>query len=218
MTGEAMSVSVDMELGEAVRVAPIAFQAIVGSQRWSLIPAAIGMAIGVVLAPTLGVIIFLLVFKVAGQQAAMAVHGRQESFSVALELAGALTGWKVGEARYWRRNTARFIAGLKERGSPAIFTTTFTIGPDGLRTGSERGGIFASWPSIVQVWSIPSHWLVQTDSLTLALPKRAFPTAQDERQFISALSVSMTEEARQRSASALGNEPPAPETAMRLGS
>jgi hypothetical protein len=197
------TVKVDIDRGEAVRVAPIAFEAIAGSWRRSLIPAAIGMAIGLLIAPTLGAMILFLAFLPLGSEAAIASKGHHESVYITLEIAGALIGWKMGERWYWKRHIDRFVRGLEERGTPAKVETAFSIEQEGFRTVSVRGTTIASWPSIIEVWCIPTHWLIQTDSFTFALPRRAFPTEEQERHFVAKLAACLSDQARRRSAPAL---------------
>jgi hypothetical protein len=181
------TVGVDMELGESVRAAPIAFQAIAGSWRKILIPAAFGMAIALVLAPTVGAAILMLVFFAMGPEAAGRMPSHYEPFFVTLEIAAGLIGWKVGENRGLKRNYQRFFDGLRERGAPETVPTRFSISKTGLRATSERGSFVASWTSILEVFATESHWLVQSDSFTMALPRRAFASPNTERAFIAKL-------------------------------
>lgn len=192
-----------MELGESVRVAPTAFQAIAGSWKRVLIPAAIGMAIGLVLAPTIAAAILLLVFLAIGPEAASRTPDYYEPYYVALEIAGGLIGWKVGENLGWKRNYRRFFEGLRKRGAPETVPTQFSILASGLRATSERGTVLAAWPSVLEIFATESHWLAQTDSFTMVLPKRAFSSPNKEGAFVAKLATFLSDDARQRSVSVL---------------
>ncbi len=205
------AVAVDMELGESVRIAPTAFQTIAGNWRRILIPAAIGMAVGLVLAPTFGAAILMLVFLAMGPDTASTMPTYYEPFFVTLEIAAGLIGWKVGENRGLKRNYQRFFDGLRQRGAPESVPTKFSLLPSGLRATSKRGTFVAAWPSILEIFATESHWLAQSDSFTMTLPRRAFSSPKEERAFIAKLATFLSDEARQRSAAALADclDPPA---------
>ena len=200
-----MKVKVDIERGEATRVSPIAFQAIAGSWKRSLVAAAVGMAIGLLIAPTLAATIIFLVLLAAGPDAASLSQVHHERFTATLEIAAALLGWKLGEMHFWKRHMDRFVRGLGDRGSPERLATTFAIEPEGFRVESERGTMLARWASVVEIWRVASHWLIQADSLTLAVPRHAFLTAEEEREFVAKLAGYLTDAARRRSSPALSD-------------
>jgi hypothetical protein len=52
---------------------------------------------------------------------------------------------------------------------------------------------------VLDVIRAPEHWLVQADTTTIILPRRAFADEQAERQFLRALLEHIPPEARERS-------------------
>jgi hypothetical protein len=120
-----------------------------------------------------------------------------------LQVVAAILGWKLGEMYFGKQHLDRFLRGLAAWGAPKTLATTFTVEPDGFGVESDRGTMLARWHSIIEIWCVPSHWLIQADCLTLAVPRRAFVSTEEERGFVTKLAGHLTDEAQRRSSAAI---------------
>ncbi|MEQ7874531.1 YcxB family protein [Sphingomonas sp. ASV193] len=192
MSNETWSAVVEIALGEEIRSAGAAFERIAGNWRRSLAPATFGMAVGLMVAPIVALTATLLAHYFAPQVVKSYFAAHRNDVELIFAIPAGILGWKAGEVRYARRAVDRFISGLSARGAPEKIRTTFEAGPSGIVTHSDCGSVLARWPSILEVWVSGTHVFLQTEGLTLTVPKRAFVTADDERLFFELLSVHLS--------------------------
>jgi hypothetical protein len=180
----------DVVLGEAIRPAAAA-QARVLPSHWSMIVfPAIGMVVGTFAAFALTI-------------AAQRLGVLNDLVSSLLWGFCALAGLAVGFRFAMRRYLATYLVKLRALGSPAIFPTEFRIEDEALVATSERATFRVAWPAILFVMRDKEHWLVQADTLTIAIPRRAFQDPEREpaaeTAFVGAILDRISPEARNRS-------------------
>ena len=197
------TVAVEVELGEGARVAFPAHNEIAGGQGHVLVPAMIGMVIALVATPLLGSVVAFLLALWLGPQVAARYADLYWSGWTLLQIFTGILGWRMGEQIGLKRHYEHYLRGLAARGAPQTIATRFGIADDGLHVETDRVSHVAAWPSVLQVFAGPTHWLVQTDTLTTAIPKRTFATPEEECAFIEALAARMPEASRARSEAAL---------------
>src|SRR5688500_18706179 len=108
----------------------------------------------------------------------------------------------VGRQAAIRRQAAKFLAGVKARGTPDTVRFTYTIEPEGLAVASERISHRLAWHAIQEVIRAPEHWLLQVDTITIILPRRAFTDERAERRFLHTILDRIGPDARERSSEA----------------
>jgi hypothetical protein len=108
-------------------------------------------------------------------------------------------GLLIGLRLYSRRHLTGFLGGLRQMGSPPLFPTRFRFGPDGIEIVNERVSHRVAWPAVLFVVPSREHWLLQADTLTLAVPRRAFADLAAEQSFLDLVQSHASEEARSRS-------------------
>ena len=116
-----------------------------------------------------------------------------------LSLAGMTIGLFLGLRAYSRRHMGGFLAALREMGSPPLFPTRFRFTPEAIETENERVSHRIAWDAVLFVAPGRDHWLVQADTLTLAVPRRAFADPAAEQAFLDLAQARMAEAARSRS-------------------
>jgi hypothetical protein len=116
-----------------------------------------------------------------------------------LGVAWMVVGLLVGLQLYGHRQLSGFLAALRKMGSPAHFPTRFRFTPEGIETDNERVSHRISWNAVLFVAPGRDHWLVQADTLTLAIPHRAFADPAAEQAFLDLAEAQMSEPARNRS-------------------
>lgn len=86
---------------------------------------------------------------------------------------------------YSRLALAGFLKGLKQIGSPDVLPTRFRF--DDQRISIDTSGVSHSvpWKAVQLVLASPQHWLVQADTTTFAIPRRAFSSSADEQAFVT---------------------------------
>ena len=185
--GEAVEAHVDVQLGEAYRPAAEAHDRIYRAGLASIVMLALPFIGGIVL----------------GTAAGMAISLRFPQWgswpTSILSLAGMTVGLGIGLRAYSRRHLTGFLGGLRKMGSPALFPTQFRFGPEGIETVNERVSHRIAWPAVLFVVPSRDHWLLQADTLTLAVPRRAFVDSAAEQAFLNLVEARISEEARGRS-------------------
>ena len=185
--GEFVEASADIELGEAIRPAADAHARIHRD----------GFGATLILAvPFIGGIM-------AGSFAGMAVAMSFPQFgswpTSILSIAGMFFGLLIGLRLYARRHLTGFLAALRKLGSPATFPTRFRFDADAISIENERLSHRIAWPAVLLIVPSKQHWLLQVDTITLAVPFRAFADAAAEQAFVDLAQKRLAHEARQRS-------------------
>ena len=195
------AISAEIRTGEAFEVIPVAQARMVGGQKFMAVYQFVGLFAGMVLSSILAQLLpFIL--RPFGTEADW---GDQwlVSLAIFLELLGTVLGYAIGWNLAVRRHAKKFLAGVKARGSPEALTFTYAIEPDGLAVSSERIAHRLPWAAILELIRAPEHWVVQVDTLSVILPRRAFADEAAERAFIGAVLDRMAPEARDRSGEAV---------------
>lgn len=176
----------DIALGEAIRPATIAHAHVYsGGIRQLFLPALV-FAGGIVGSSLVGLLLPLISLRLQG-------------LVPALWLAGGFLGL-VGAFRILsRQHLTGFLGGLRRMGSPEIFPTRFRFDGEGLAVDSERLSYRAPWSCVLFVIPSPEHWLVQIDTTTLAVPRRAFAEASAEQAFLALAASRLSPDAKTRS-------------------
>ena len=181
-----LEVSADVALGEAIEPSVEAI-ARVNTVRWpATVYPGVGMGVGLVAGS-------LVAFAIA------AAFRRTDGYEQLLWLFGAMVGLSLGLRAAARRHLRDFLAGLRRLGSPAIFPTRFRVTDAGLEVASERLAYRIAWPAVLFLLPSRDHWLLQADSLTIVIPRRAFPDTASEQAFIAAIRDRLSPAARERS-------------------
>jgi hypothetical protein len=196
-------IDVELELGEGGRVAPLLQDKLAGGQRRALFPGMIGMIVGLVVVPITGTMILYADARLLGGALGLRPGPGYWGVVTLVQIGAAVFGWEIGVQVGQRRHYQRYLGALAARGTPRRLLTRFAIAEDGLRVESDRASHLARWPTVLEIGGAETHWLIQTDTLTMALPKRAFASPDDERAFVAELLAHMTPAARERSTAAV---------------
>ena len=116
-----------------------------------------------------------------------------------LSIAGMTIGLFLGLRAYAHRHSRGFLAALRKMGSPPLFPIRFRFSPEAIEAENERVSHRVAWSAVLFVAPSREHWLVQADTLTLAVPRRAFADPAAEQVFLDLAEASVSEEARSRS-------------------
>jgi hypothetical protein len=185
--GEAVEASADMLLGEAFDPAAMAHARIYRGGFVSALIFALAFGVGISAGTFAGVAIAVW-DPVLGDWA-----------TIVLGLAGAVLGFMLGLRLYSRRHLRGILASLSKMGSPPLFPTRFRFEDEAIHVDSERVSHRVAWSAVLFVAPSREHWLVQADTLTLAVPRRAFADAAAEQALLDLAEASLSEEARSRS-------------------
>jgi hypothetical protein len=185
--GEVLEAQADVKLGEAFKPAAEAQARVYRGEIAGTVALAVPFVGGIV----------------AGTAAGMAVsvwYPQWGSWPTSiLSVAGMTIGLMVGLRAYVQRHSRGFLAALRRMGSPPVFPTRFRFGPEGIETVNDRVSHRVAWPAVQFVVPSRDHWLVQVDTLTIAVPRRAFVDPAAEQAFLDLAEASISEEARSRS-------------------
>ena len=185
--GEAIEAQADIKLGEAYRPAAEAHARIYRGELKSTLVLALLFIGGIM----------------AGTAAGMAVSLRFPQWgswpTSILSLAGIMAGLFFGLRAYSRQHLGGFLAALRKLGSPALFPTRFRFTPEAIETENERVSHRIAWHAVLLVMPSRDHWLLQADTLTLAIPRRAFADPAAEQAFLDLVQALISDEARSRS-------------------
>lgn len=193
--------SAEIRAGEAFPLLPIAQARMVGSQRFMAGYQLAGILAGMLVS---GILAQLLPWPL-DWLGIEADWGDQWLVSVAvfIQLLGTVTGFAIGWNAAVRRHAKKFLAGVKARGTPETIAFDYAIGPDGLEVSSDRISHRLAWHAIQEVMRAPDHWLLQVDTITIIMPRRAFADEEVERRFLRAILERITPQARERSGEAV---------------
>lgn len=173
----------DVVLGEAIRPAAEAHRRVYKG-GWlpillaSLIFAAasiIGTFLAVPLAPALG------------------------QWSQIFSILGFIVGAVLAITFYSRVQLGGFLKGLRKIGSPSSLTTHFRFDETGIAIDTQRVSHCVPWTAVQLFLAAPKHWLLQVDTTTFAIPRRAFAKPEDEQAFVELAKSRLGEAARERS-------------------
>ena len=185
--GEGLEAKADIELGEAFKPAAAAHARIYRGEFKG----------------TLWLALLFLAGIMVGTAAGMAVSARFPQWgdwpTSVLSILGMTAGLLFGLRAYSRQHVVGFLAALRKMGSPALFPTQFRFTPEGIETVNERVSHRIAWDAVLFVAPGRDHWLVQADTLTLAIPHRAFADPAAEQAFLDLAEAQMSEAARSSS-------------------
>jgi hypothetical protein len=185
--GDAVEARADIKLGEAFKPAAEAQARIYRGEFGGTILLALIFTAGIIAGTT------------AGMLDAYWVPSLGSWPSSVLGLIGMMGGLVLALRVYARRHTTGFLAALRKLGSPELFPTRFRFDDEGLAADGGRVSHRIAWPAVLFVVPSREHWLVQADTLTLAVPRRAFADAAAEQAFLDLAEARMSEDARRRS-------------------
>lgn len=176
----------DVVLGESMKPAVLAHQKVYrGGVRMILLPA-LALASGLIGASILARLLTLASLRLEG-------------FTSLLWIAGAFLGFMAAVRILSRGHLKGFLNGLRKMGTPPTFATRFRFDDAGLSVESDRSSLRAPWTSVLFIIPAPEHWLVQIDTSTMAIPRRAFADEATEQGFLDLAAASLTPEAKGRS-------------------
>jgi hypothetical protein len=185
--GEIVEAQADVKLGEAFKPAAEAQARVYRGEIAGTVALALPFVGGIV----------------AGSLAGMAVslwYPQWGSWPTSiLSLAGMTIGLFLGLRAYSRRHMSGFLAELRKMGSPPLFPTRFRFGPEAIEIENERVSHRIAWQAVLFVAPAREHWLIQADTLTLAIPRRAFADQAAEQAFLGLAEARIPDEARARS-------------------
>jgi hypothetical protein len=178
--------SADIALGEAIRPAALAHAKVCKG------------GLGLILLPALVFAGAMIASSLIGMVLPM-ISLRLEGFVSLLWIAGALLGLMAALRLLSRQQLRGYLNGLRRLGSPETVPTDFRFDDQGLAIVTSRLSYELPWTSVLFMIPAPEHWLVQVDTLTLAVPRRAFGDAAAEQMFVELAARSLTPDARARS-------------------
>ncbi len=185
--GETVEASADVALGEAIRPAADAHARIYRGEIAGTFILALPFVGGII----------------AGSMAGMVVSWQFPQWgswpTSMLSLLGMTLGLYFGLRLYSRRHLDGFLAGLRRMGSPELFPTRFRFDDQAIAIDNDRLSHRIAWPAIHFIVPGKDHWLVQVDTLTIAVPRRAFADHAAEQAFLDLARECMTDDARGRS-------------------
>jgi hypothetical protein len=174
----------DIALGEAIRPAAIAHSKVhSGGLRQVLLPALV-FAGAIVGSSLIGLLLPLVSRRLEGSVSLLWVAGG---------FLGLFAAFRILARQHLRG------AGLRALGSPDTLPTRFRFDDAGIAVDSERLSYRAPWDCVLFIVAAPEHWLVQIDTTTLAMPRRAFADASAERSFVALASARLTPRAKANS-------------------
>ena len=176
----------DVALGEAIRPAAAAHARVYsGGIRLVVLPA-LALAGGIVLSTLVARIMTLISL-------------RFEGYVPILWLAGGILGLMAALKVLSSQHLRGFLGGLRKMGSPETFPTRFRFDETGISVDSERLSHRAPWGCVLFIIPSPNHWLIQADTTTLAIPRRAFADSVAEAAFLELAAERLSPDAKRRS-------------------
>lgn len=174
----------DVALGEAVRPAGEAQRRVYGGGPLNILVCAVVFALFI----TIGGL---------GSSALYPAIGRSADL---LWLLSLMIGGMVAVSLYARLHMRGFLRALRKLGSPATSHSHFRFDNAGIAIETGRISYRSPWSAVLLVAHSPTHWMIQVDMTTFAIPRRAFAQPSDEQAFVELLTNSISEGARKRSA------------------
>ena len=185
--GEAVEAYTDIKLGEAYRPAAAAHARIYRGEFKGTLWLALLFIAGILIGTTAGMAVSVQFPQWGSWPTSI------------LSIVGMTAGLLFGLRAYSRQHLGGFLAGLRKMGSPTDFPTRFRFGPEAIETENERVSHRIAWDAVLFVVPHGEHWLLQADTLTLAVPRRAFADPAAEQAFLELAEARISDEARQRS-------------------
>ena len=174
----------DIALGEAIRPAGVAQRRVYGGGPLNVLVCAIVFAL----------------FITIGGLGSSALHPAIGRSADLLGLLSLMIGGMVAVSLYARLHMRGFLKALRKLGSPATSRSHFRFDDAGIEIETGRVSYRCPWSAVLLVAHSPRHWLIQVDTTTFAIPKRAFASPVDEQAFVELAKNAISESARQRSA------------------
>ena len=137
--------------------------------------------------------------SIAGMMLATPLMPSLGQWSAILSILGFILGAILAIGFYSRSQLGGFLKGLRKLGSPATLSTYFRFDEAGIAIDTDRLSHRLPWTAVQLFLPSPKHWLLQADTITLAIPRRAFATPDDEQAFVRLAKSCLTEAARDRS-------------------
>ena len=116
-----------------------------------------------------------------------------------LSILGFIVGAILAIGFYSRVQLGGFLKGLRRLGSPDVVSTCFRFDEAGFEIDTNRVSYRAPWTAVQLFLSAPKHWLLQADTTTFVIPRRAFAKPEDEQAFVELAKSRLPEAARNRS-------------------
>ena len=173
----------DVVLGEAIRPAAEAHRHVYSGGWIPLLVAALIFAAA----------------SIAGMMLAAPLMPALGEWSGILSILGFIIGAILAIRFYSSVQLGGFLKGLRKLGSPAVLSTHFRFDDAGIAIHTDRLSHNLPWTAVQLFLRSPKHWLLQADTITLAIPRRAFATSDDEQAFVKLAKSCLTEAARDRS-------------------
>ena len=173
----------DIALGEAIRPAVEAYRRVY-SGGW------------------VAVIVASLIFaavSIAGTFLAVPLERNFGQWSGIFSILGFILGAVLAISFYNRVQLGGFLKGLRRLGSPDFLATRFRFDETGLEIDTDRVSYRLPWSAVLLFLPAPKHWLLQADTTTFAIPRRAFAKPEDEKAFVELAKSRLSEAARERS-------------------
>jgi hypothetical protein len=197
---EPLTASAEIRTGEAFPVLPIAQSRMVGRTAFLHGYPFVGLFAGMMMSSFV-VMALPWLFSVVGIEASWD-DDWLVSLSFVIQLIGTVMGYAMGWNAAMRRHAAKFLVGVKARGTPETIRFHYAIEADALAVSSDRISHRLAWHAIQEVMPAPDHWLLQVDTITIILPRRAFADEKAEGSFLRELLARISPEARGRSTEA----------------
>ena len=178
--------SADVALGEAIRPAARAHERIYRVDFLTILLAALALA-GCAIASS------LLTIPVA------TLGSRFQFLSWVIWIVGTFAGLAFALRIYARRHLDGFLGSLRRMGSPEVFPTRFRFDESGIDIDNDRLSHRIAWQAVHFMLPTAEHWLIQVDTMTLVVPRRAFADTADEQAFLDLAAAQMSDVARGRS-------------------
>lgn len=137
--------------------------------------------------------------SIAGMMLAAPLMPALGEWSGILSILGFIIGAILAIRFYSSVQLGGFLRGLRKLGSPAALSTHFRFDDAGIAIHTDRLSHNLPWTAVQLFLPSPKHWLLQADTITLAIPRRAFATSDDEQAFVKLAKSCLTEAARDRS-------------------
>jgi hypothetical protein len=175
--------STDVVLGEAIRPAAEAHRHVYNGGWIPLLVASLIFAAA----------------SLAGMMLAAPLMPALGQWSGILSILGFIIGAVLAIGFYSRAQLGGFLKGLRKIGSPATLSTHFRFDESGITIDTDRLSHSLPWTAVQLFLPSPKHWLLQADTITLAIPRRAFATPDDEQAFVKLAKSCLPGAARDRS-------------------
>jgi hypothetical protein len=182
----------ELRLGQSIALAPIAQARMIGSQWFVLAYQIAGLLLGITLGTWLA---FRVPIAMVVQDWLVPTYLPVQGLIV---LCGVI-GWSTGLSLAQWRHRAKFLAGIKARGTPDSVRASYAVEDAGLRITTPRVDYSIAWDAILEIVPSPETWLIQVDTITYLLDKRAFADPQAERAFLAEVLQRIRQDVRERS-------------------